>query len=210
MIWMTTMTTGKTNTINFAGIDYSTTSPSICIKVEDNYDVHFLTQKKTLAEEYWHEPFLFFGRYLPELQGIERYTFICKWAMDVIASYDVQCVFMEDYAFGAQGRVFNIGENTGILKQSLYRRDIPYYTIPPTVIKKYATGKGTANKKKMLDNFLTYTGVDVQQVMNYAGDNPISDIVDSFYILEWGLNNLDEVDCPIIQERFNDKEYTAA
>lgn len=207
---MTTMMTGKTNTINFAGIDYSTTSPSICIKVEDNYDVHFLTQKKTLAEEYWHEPFLFFGRYLPELYGIQRYNYICRWAMDIIKSYDVECVFMEDYAFGAQGRVFHIGENTGILKQSLYRRDIPYYTIPPTVIKKYATGKGNANKKKMLDHFLTYTGVDVQQVMSYTGDNPISDIVDSFYILEWGLNNLDEVDCPIIQERFNDKEYITA
>ena len=204
---MKTMRTTKmeTHSTNFAGIDYSTTSPSICVKVGDNYDVHFLTMKKNLADEYWHSPFLFFGRQMPELPGIQRYNYICKWALDVIESYDVECVFMEDYAFGAQGKVFHIGENTGILKQALYKRDIPYYTIPPTVIKKYATGKGNANKKTMLDFFLTYTGVNVQQVMNYTGDNPISDIVDSFYILEWGLNNLDQVDCPIIQERFNDK-----
>ncbi len=187
-------------TSNIAGIDYSTTSPSICIKVGDSWDIHFLTLKKTLADEYWHQPFLFFGHSLPNIPvTISRYKYISSWAMDVIKSYDVSAVIIEDYAYAATGRVFNIGENTGILKYRLLHRDIPFYEVPPTVIKKYATGKGNAKKEMMLSNFITTTGVNIHDVMNYAGDNPISDIVDSFFICEYAINNPDEIDCPIIQ-----------
>ena len=119
--------------------------------------------------------------------------------MDVIKSYDVNAVILEDYAYAATGRVFNIGENTGILKYRLLHKDIPFYEVPPTVIKKYATGKGNAKKEMMLSNFITTTGVNIHDVMNYAGDNPISDIVDSFFICEYAINNPDEIDCPIIQ-----------
>ena len=187
-------------TSNIAGIDYSTTSPSICIKVGDSWDIHFLTLKKTLADEYWHQPFLFFGHSLPNIPvTISRYKYISSWAMDVIKSYDVSAVIIEDYAYAATGRVFNIGENTGILKYRLLHKDIPFYEVPPTVIKKYATGKGNAKKEMMLSNFITTTGVNIHDVMNYAGDNPISDIVDSFFICEYAINNPDEIDCPIIQ-----------
>lgn len=187
-------------TSNIAGIDYSTTSPSICIKVGDSWDIHFLTLKKTLADEYWHQPFLFFGHSLPNIPvTISRYKYISSWAMDVIKSYDVSAVIIEDYAYAATGRVFNIGENTGILKYRLLHKDIPFYEVPPTVIKKYATGKGNAKKDMMLSNFITTTGVNIHDVMNYAGDNPISDIVDSFFICEYAINNPDEIDCPIIQ-----------
>ena len=187
-------------TSNIAGIDYSTTSPSICVKVGDSWDIHFLTLKKTLADEYWHQPFLFFGHSLPNIPvTISRYKYISSWAMDVIKSYDVSAVIIEDYAYAATGRVFNIGENTGILKYRLLHRDIPFYEVPPTVIKKYATGKGNAKKEMMLSNFITTTGVNIHDVMNYAGDNPISDIVDSFFICEYAINNPDEIDCPIIQ-----------
>ncbi len=187
-------------TSNIAGIDYSTTSPSICVKVGDSWDIHFLTLKKTLADEYWHQPFLFFGHSLPNIPiTISRYKYISSWAMDVIKSYDVNAVILEDYAYAATGRVFNIGENTGILKYRLLHKDIPFYEVPPTVIKKYATGKGNAKKEMMLSNFITTTGVNIHDVMNYAGDNPISDIVDSFFICEYAINNPDEIDCPIIQ-----------
>ena len=111
------MTTQKTLNNNIAGIDYSTTSPAICIKVQDNWDIHFLTSKKTVVDEYWHSPFLFFGHTLPKIDvPIARYRYISSWAVDVIESYDVCAVLLEDYAYAATGRVFNIGENTGILK----------------------------------------------------------------------------------------------
>ena len=71
-------------------------------------------------------------------------------------------------------------------------KDIPVFTIAPTVIKKFATGKGNAKKDMMLSNFITSTGCDVRQVLDYAGDNPISDIVDSYFICEYGIHNVEE------------------
>ena len=94
-------------------------------------------------------------------------------------------MLLEDYAYAATGRVFNIGENTGILKYRLARSDINIYTVTPNEVKKFATGKGNANKELMLSNFITQTGVDVREIMDYAGENPISDIVDSYYICKY-------------------------
>jgi Holliday junction resolvasome RuvABC endonuclease subunit len=178
---------------NVAGIDYSTTSPAICVRVNDKWDIHYLTGKRKTVDEHWHNPFLFFGHDLPTITDkTERYKYISSWVIDVIDSYDVDTVFLEDYAYAATGRVFHIGENTGILKYRLSRKDIPVFAIPPTVIKKFATGKGNANKDLMLSNFITKTGIDVTDVMNYTGDNPISDIVDSYWVCEYGINNIEE------------------
>ena len=112
----------------FAGIDYSTTSPSICVKVNHCWDIHFLTDRSGLQEEFWHDPFLFFGHQIPKMTGsVHKYTYISSWALDVLKSYDVDAVLLEDYAYAATGRVFNIGENTGILKYRLARSDINIY-----------------------------------------------------------------------------------
>ena len=117
--------------------------------------------------------------------SVHKYTYISSWALDVLKSYDVDAVLLEDYAYAATGRVFNIGENTGILKYRLARSDINIYTVTPNEVKKFATGKGNANKELMLSNFITQTGVDVREIMDYAGENPISDIVDSYYICKY-------------------------
>ena len=44
----------------------------------------------------------------------------------------------------------------------------------------------------MLSNFITSTGCDVREVLNYAGENPVSDIVDSYFICEYGIHNVEE------------------
>lgn len=170
----------------FAGIDYSTTSPSICVKVNHCWDIHFLTDRDGLKEEFWCNPFLFFGHDVPKMKGsVHKYSYISSWALDILRNYDVEAVLIEDYAYAATGRVFNIGENTGILKYRLIKNDIKIYTVTPGEVKKFATGKGNANKELMLSNFITSTGVDVREIMNYAGENPISDIVDSYYICKY-------------------------
>ena len=181
------MKTNGTTKNNLADIDYSMTSPSICIKVGDNWDIHFLKNKQGLTrEEFWSKPFLFYESFLPNNKyfwnDTDKYQYIASWAIDVLDSYDVNDVCLEDYAYAATGRVFHIGENTGILKYKLSARDINWDTVAPTEVKKYATGKGNAGKELMLSNFITQTGVDLRDVMGYAGSNPISDIVDSFYI----------------------------
>ena len=82
---------------------------------------------------------------------IDRFSKLASWTIECIRWFDgrVDRVYLEDYAFAATGRVFNIGENTGILKKQLKEAGFKYVTIPPTVIKKHATGKGNANKESL-------------------------------------------------------------
>ena len=73
---------------NVAGIDYSTTSPAICVRVNDKWDIHYLTGKRKTVDEHWHNPFLFFGHDLPTITDkTERYKYISSWVIDVIDSY---------------------------------------------------------------------------------------------------------------------------
>ena len=179
-----------------AGIDYSLTSPAICIAeiinscvVFENCKFHYLKQNKSqgsfdniLAYEY------------PEYtDDIERFTKLADWTIECIRWFDNRAshVYLEDYAFAATGRVFNIGENMGILKKQLKEDGFKYTTIPPTVIKKHATGKGNANKELMYETFLSESHVDLKSQLSPKStkiSNPVSDIVDSFYICKTGFH----------------------
>jgi Holliday junction resolvasome RuvABC endonuclease subunit len=123
---------------------------------------------------------------------LERYQRLSEWVIECIRWYKgrVQCVYLEDYAFAATGRVFNIAENTGILKHQLHVNKFKFETIPPTVVKKEATGKGNANKELMYETFLAETNVDVKSLLTPNSTkivNPVSDIVDSYYICRTGF-----------------------
>ena len=89
----------------------------------------------------------------------ERYDSISSWAADKCDFSDQ--IAIENYAFNATGRVFNIAENTGVLKYKLFGKGIPLETIPPSTVKKLATGKGNSGKDLMYDAFKLETGVDL-------------------------------------------------
>ena len=57
--------------------------------------------------------------------------------------------------------------------------------MPPTTVKKYATGKGNSDKNAMHRSFRLETGVDLKEEITPRKakvGNPVSDIVDSYYI----------------------------
>lgn len=91
---------------------------------------------------------------------------------------------------GSTGRVFNIAENAGLLKHYLWKRKYTYNIIPPTVIKKFATGKGNANKQLLQDTFELETGYFIKNKLSMTEkqNNPSSDIIDSYYICKFGIN----------------------
>jgi len=127
---------------------------------------------------------MFRGSLLPDLSGIDRYAYISSWAVDIIDTYEADKIMLEDYAYAATGRVFNIGENTGILKYRL-RNKANIVLVTPTEVKKFATGKGNAKKSNMLEAFINKTYVDPREILDYHGENPISDIVDSYFICNY-------------------------
>jgi Holliday junction resolvasome RuvABC endonuclease subunit len=94
-------------------------------------------------------------------------------------------IALEGYAYNATGRVFNIAENTGVLKYKLYQASIPVDIVEPTVVKKLASGKGNADKQMMFDSFFRETKIDLQTMITPNKthiSSPVSDIVDSYYI----------------------------
>ena len=67
---------------------------------------------------------------------------------------------------------------------------IDYETVVPSVVKKGATGKGNADKDMMYESFSKETNTDLKKVFDTVKvTNPISDIVDSYYIAKIGYNN---------------------
>jgi len=125
---------------------------------------------------------------------IQRFHDNAKLIVQFCIHHKVECVFIEDYAMGARGRVFNIGENGGILKHMLFQKGIPFTTTPPTVIKKFATGKGNAKKDAMWDRFVLDTGrSELHELLIGKAklDSPVTDIVDAWYIVKHGKSLLE-------------------
>lgn len=182
-----------------AGIDLSLSSPAISVFDTTNSQYGFsnvefynlTTLKKCLN----------FDRKLYDNLNIElfpktyesqehRYQFISDWVIKICDSFKIDEVFIEGYSFGSTGRsVFQIAENAGNLKMELFRKQISFQMIPPTEVKKYATKKGNANKTLMELSFIAETGLELRPILNLTEkqDNPISDLIDSYYILKCGL-----------------------
>ena len=191
---MTTKYQKKQTTI--VGIDYSLNSPAICI-ADDNFDFnkcsfHFLTSKKKHIGKFGKN---IFGYEIKDYNTpIERFSNISTWALDIIHKHksNTAKVFIEGYSFGSKGQaVFQIAENCGILKYRLQMSpSILYDTIVPSVVKKYASGKGNADKQLMYDSFKEHTKQDLLKMFDMGKlNNPVTDIIDSYYIAKVGNEN---------------------
>jgi len=186
------------------GIDYSLTSPAICIYNEKNngsrlfdfdrctlyYLAHSERQQQLSARSGISN---IISELYPEWKTAEeRQDKLSSWAMSLIEGCSE--VFIEGYAFAASGvsHVRSIAENTGLLKHKMWKQGIPFTNIPPTVIKKFATGKGSANKDLMYESFLSelLTPPNLHQILTPKSKkiiSPITDIVDSYFICKYGL-----------------------
>jgi len=80
----------------------------------------------------------------------ERLVDIGEQLINLLRGYNITQLVLEDYAYNARGKVFNLGELGGVIKYICIKNSIPYTIVPPTVIKKYVTGKGNAKKELML------------------------------------------------------------
>lgn len=181
-----------------AGIDYSLTSPSICVIDADIWqfdkcEFYYIVKKEKNVVTDGRQ---FFGTVYPEyLCDAHRYDNLTNWSLDILMDSHVEKVFMEGYAFNAVGRIFQIAENTGMLKHSMWKNKIPYDVFPPSLIKKFATTKGNANKEAMYESFLEETGIDIRKKLDIRSEkqwNPLSDIVDAYYIAKCGFMSITE------------------
>lgn len=175
------------------GIDLSLNSPALCFHAGDqfswqNCQMYFLTDK----DKYLYRHPQLHGEMFPEWgSDSERYNNIATWVVDVCKAVGVEKAYIEGYSFQSVGRVFAIAENGGILKYLLWKNMIEYSIVPPTVIKKFATGKGNATKEKLQEAFIAETGADLKNDLTMTAKqwNPSSDLIDSYYICKYGFYN---------------------
>lgn len=184
-----------------AGIDYSLASPAIAIHpikvwAWDPSRVQIVFFGKEF-QVFFHKSgmeFIQVGR-ADWKNDVDRYI---KNAAPLISRIERRFVVegaIEGYAYGATGKVFQIGENAGCLKTLLYTRLLlAFDSVAPTIIKRYATGSGRADKTQMHEAFLSETGINLLNRFSPKGkkkkiDSPISDIVDAYYICKWKWHN---------------------
>jgi Holliday junction resolvasome RuvABC endonuclease subunit len=173
------------------GVDYSLCGPSICIYNgkgdKFNYKdctFYFLSDTKKFATYFGHN---IIGENFDDFNHeIERYQSIADWAMEILIN--CEHVAIEGYAYSAlSNRIFQIAENTGLLKYKLFQLGIPVSIVPPTEVKKFATGKGNADKASVYSFFEAETNAGLKKLF-YPKDppkeigSPISDISDSYFI----------------------------
>jgi len=187
-----------------AGIDYSLTSPAICVWKETNdnrhfsfdmCDVYYLETAQRLKRATQHEILNLHTGIYPEWETEEqRHDLLSDWTMSIINGCQV---FIEGYAFATSGKSYvrSVAENSGLLKHKMYKVKQAFTSIPPSVIKKYATGKGNANKDLMYDAFSKecVAPVDLQKTLRPKSTkltNPTTDIVDSYWICKYGWREI--------------------
>src|SRR6056300_1020322 len=174
------------------GIDYSLTSPAVCINIDGNAGLmfYYLTNRKkwigNMSEDvvgYEHKEYK---------TPIHRFSQISDFVLDIVTNLINPIVYIEGYSFGSKGQgIFQIAENCGILKYRLQELKIPYETIVPSVVKKGATGKGNADKDMMYESFVKETKIDLKKIFDTDKvGNPISDIADSYFIQKVGYENI--------------------
>lgn len=170
------------------GIDYSMSSPAICIHTGNtwsfsNCKFYFLTQKKKCVIN----TKIFCGDYQLDYDCQEsRFSQLAEWAITKVPKNAK--VFMEGYAYASKGVVFHIGENTGLLKHRLWSEDIEFQELSPPTVKKFATGKGNANKMAVYESFVEETQFDISATIPCnEGESPMSDIIDAYYVAKCGF-----------------------
>lgn len=95
------------------------------------------------------------GRGVPRLQD----------AMDqvVAAAAGADVVVLEGYAYASGNRAHQMGELGGVVRLALHQRGFLFVDVPPSCLKKVATGKGNAAKEAVLVEAvkrLGYQGAD--------------------------------------------------
>ena len=81
-------------------------------------------------------------------RGPRRLAEIRDAVLDYV--YDSDVVVLEGYSYASQNKAHQVGELGGVIRLSLYTARTPYVEVPPAMLKKFATGKGNADKDAVL------------------------------------------------------------
>lgn len=173
------------------GLDLSITSPGFCImdvNEDDGYRIRQIDLHGFTKTDKWK----FEGDGLVIHQFPKDYNqhpshYRPTLVYNIVEPYlkYIDYVAVEDYAFGAKGKVFDLAEFAGSMKNYMYDRRIPIKKFPPMTVKLCATGSGAADKVLMGMAFNQTVPKELinphfYELAEYS--SPSSDLVDAFYM----------------------------
>jgi crossover junction endodeoxyribonuclease RuvC len=113
----------------FLGVDQSLTGTGLCVLSDEGV----LVASATVTPE--------------DLRDGARLAFIKQAVATMLPG--VVFAALEGYSYNSVGHVFELGEIGGVVKVALLEAGVPYVVVPPVLVKKFATGKATADKDDM-------------------------------------------------------------
>lgn len=79
-------------------------------------------------------------------KGFQRLHLIAQSFNNMVQEWSPDLVVIEGYAYGNVNSLVTLVEIGTLIRKSLYDAKISWYDAPPSVLKKFCTGKGNANK----------------------------------------------------------------
>lgn len=84
-------------------------------------------------------------------RGIERALALTDQIIERIGAYEnVDMIVVEGYSFASTQRLVDLVEIGTILRYQLMKTGLPFKLCPPSSLKKFVTGKGNSDKKRVI------------------------------------------------------------
>lgn len=127
------------------------------------------------------------------LRGMARLDYISDKVLSRAQAYR-SLVVIEGYSYGSPAgstHAFALGELGGVIRYRLHRANLTYVDVPPSTLKKYATGKGNASKAEVISAAVKRSG------QSFASD----DAADAWWLYAIGYELLGDpiVELPALQ-----------
>ena len=176
------------------GIDYSYTCPAVCVLRHSDTPHWYVNYKKT-------------GKPYPDLPHVDwaisiassevmRYIELAEWVVAIARRAQPDLIVLEDYAFGANGRLTQLSENAGTLKVKLFEHlpQIPLQIVAPTTMKKFAPGRGIATKDDIWTAFIhrmpdAAPWAKLCHPKASTIGSPVADIADAYFLAQYGYTH---------------------
>lgn len=171
------------------GLDLSITSPGFCIMdVNEKYEITNIDLHGFTKTDKWkYEGDNLTIHKFPDDYNSHPSHYRPTLVYDIIKPFieNIDYIAIEDYAYGASGKVFDLAEFAGGLKNYFYSQKIPIKKFAPMTVKLCATGSGTADKVIMGMNFKKSS---ISKLVNQhlfdlpEYDNPQEDLIDALFM----------------------------
>lgn len=157
----------------YMGIDQSYTSSGCCV-IENGITTYVGTISSDATEDFF-----------------DRAWYVAQEIIKLVECYNPTYIFMEDLAFSSIGNATRqLGGLQYVIVTSIRKQLNREVTlVPPTTLKKFATGKGNSKKDEMYIS-LPSDVKDLLTAKKFKKTKGLGDVVDAYWLAMYGANKI--------------------